>query len=167
MHFTKTFFTALLAFVASVASQTTTQPEPKPCVVHRALPFEQEKIFEVFIKDFLVTKNYTRAYTHIASDMIQHNPLVPDGSHGSFNAVFNFLGAPEVKIQVLHRAFAAPIGWAHYRVDGYTGPGLDGAPVTQPMAVVDVFRFNGTCVQEHWDVIQERPEHSLNPHPLF
>ncbi|KAJ7833675.1 hypothetical protein B0H13DRAFT_2370306 [Mycena leptocephala] len=27
--------------------------------------------------------------------------------------------------------------------------------------------FNGTCVQEHWDVIQERPANATNPHPLF
>lgn len=37
------------------------------------------------------------------------------------------------------------------------------SPGAKPKAVVDLFRMDGTCVMEHWDVIQERPENPKNP----
>lgn len=37
----------------------------------------------------------------------------------------------------------------------------------EPAAVVDVVRFEGTCIMEHWDVIQERPGNATNSNALF
>ncbi|KAK7039851.1 Snoal-like polyketide cyclase family protein [Favolaschia claudopus] len=160
MRFTNTFFAALLACVASVSSQTADQPQPAPCVVRRASHHQQGKIFEDLVENFYRTKNYTRAYTHMVADLIQHNPAVLDGSNASFTTVVGLIGPPSVKVQVLRTAFSAPYGWVHWRIDGLGG-------AERPSAVVDIFRFNGTCVQEHWDVIQEMPAESVNPHPLF
>lgn len=35
------------------------------------------------------------------------------------------------------------------------------------VAVVDIFRIENGKIAEHWDVIQEVPEKSANPHPMF
>ena len=40
----------------------------------------------------------------------------------------------------------------------------DGSPVA---AVVDLYRWDGEQVVEHWDVIQPWPATSANDHPLF
>ncbi|KAK7036372.1 Snoal-like polyketide cyclase family protein [Favolaschia claudopus] len=160
MRFTNTFFAALLASVASVSSQATDQPQPNPCVVHWASPHQQEKIFEDLVENLYRTRNFTRAYTHFAVDYIQHNPSAMDGFNASFSAVVGLIGDPSVKVQVLRTAFSAPYGWVHSRIDGFDG-------AERPSAVADILRFNGTCVQEHWDVIQEMPTESVNPHPLF
>lgn len=34
-------------------------------------------------------------------------------------------------------------------------------------AVVDVFRMDGSCVVEHWDVLQPKPATASNPLAMF
>lgn len=46
----------------------------------------------------------------------------------------------------------------HFRED------VAGAP---PTAVVDILKFEGTCVVEHWDVAQARPENPSNPRAMW
>lgn len=52
-------------------------------------------------------------------------------------------------------------GWVHYRMD------IAGVPADQFFAVLDLFRMNGTCIEEHWDVAQQRPINATNPLALF
>lgn len=40
-------------------------------------------------------------------------------------------------------------------------------PGDRGLAVADFFRLEGGLIREHWDVIQEIPEHSPNPNSLF
>ena len=103
-------------------------------------------------------RNITQAYAHVAANEIQHNPFLPDGAVSTFNFVNALFTNPAITVEVLHQAFAAPIGWVHYRMDGLN---------PEPTAIVDVFRFDGACVVEHWDVIEERPSNATNPHALF
>lgn len=76
----------------------------------------------------------------------------------SFDIVEPLFTNPAVEIQVLHQSFVAPIGWVHYRIDGF---------LPEPTAVVDVYLWGGSCIVEHWDIIQERPVNVTNPHALF
>ncbi|KAJ7352084.1 hypothetical protein DFH08DRAFT_956894 [Mycena albidolilacea] len=140
----------------SVFGQSTSTPVP--CVVHPATTVEQKQIFNTFVEEFYVKRDIPRAFTHIAADYIQHNPFELDGIPSSFNFLYPIFSNTSVTVQILHRVFEAPYGWLHYRVDGL---------LEEPTAILDLFRFNGTCVQEHWDVIQERPVNATNPHPLF
>jgi predicted SnoaL-like aldol condensation-catalyzing enzyme len=105
-----------------------------------------------------IDRDIPRAFTHIPADYIQHNPFELDGITSSFDFLNPIFSNTSVTVQILHRVFEAPYGWLHYRVDGL---------LEEPTAIVDLFRFNGTCMQEHWDVIQGRPVNSTNPHPLF
>ncbi|KAJ7720517.1 hypothetical protein B0H16DRAFT_1604498 [Mycena metata] len=158
-----TFFRALTLILplvrrGSASGQST--PTPIPCVVHPANAVEQKEIFNVFVDEFYVKRNIPGAFHHIAADYIQHNPFELDGITSSFNFLDPIFSNTSVKVQILHRVFEAPYGWLHYRVDDLLGE-------LEPTAILDLFRFNGTCVQEHWDVIQERPVNATNPHALF
>ncbi|KAJ7208250.1 hypothetical protein GGX14DRAFT_566976 [Mycena pura] len=74
----------------------------------------------------------TQAFTHVSANEIQHNPFLPDGAVATFDFVNALLENPAVTVEVLHQAFAAPIGWVHYRIDGVN---------PEPTAIVDVWRF--------------------------
>jgi predicted SnoaL-like aldol condensation-catalyzing enzyme len=87
-----------------------------------------------------------------------HNPSVLDGLAASFDVVKPIFTNPAVEIQILHQAFAEPVGWVHYRIDGF---------LPEPTAVVDVYLWGGGCIVEHWDIIQERPVNATNSHALF
>ncbi|KAJ7129869.1 hypothetical protein C8R43DRAFT_957349 [Mycena crocata] len=135
---------------------TTCTPSVGPVSASR-----QRVVFENFV-DLLyknpTTETITEAYTHIAADMIQHAPPVVDGAAASFAIVNPLFTNPEIKVQIINQAFESPAGWVHYRVDGFS---------PEPTAFVDVFRFNGSCIVEHWDVLQERPVNATSQHPLF
>ena len=40
-------------------------------------------------------------------------------------------------------------------------------PGTKGRAIVDIFRLENGKIVEHWDVVQEIPENSPNPHGFF
>jgi len=40
-------------------------------------------------------------------------------------------------------------------------------PSDRGFAVMDIFRLENYKVVEHWDVIQEVPEHAANPNGMF
>ncbi|KAJ7503239.1 hypothetical protein B0H11DRAFT_1984642 [Mycena galericulata] len=157
MRASTTFFKALTLVLpllgpGSVFGQT--PPTPVPCVIQPATAVEQTQFFNTFVEEFYTSP----AHSSIAADYIQHNPFELDGITSSFDFLDPIFSNTSVNVQILHRVFEAPYGWLHYRVDGLEA---------EPTAILDLFRFNGTCVQEHWDVIQERPVNSTNPHPLF
>jgi predicted SnoaL-like aldol condensation-catalyzing enzyme len=41
------------------------------------------------------------------------------------------------------------------------------APNSPLLAFMDLWRFNGTCMEEHWDVIEALPADATNPIALF
>ncbi|KAJ7252979.1 hypothetical protein C8J57DRAFT_1661159 [Mycena rebaudengoi] len=144
-----------LALTGAAFSQST---KLTTCTPHPASPAQQHEIFEVFAKLWYIERNLTQAFTHVAANQIQHNPFLPDGAVSTFDFVNPLLRNPAVTVEVLHQAFVAPIGWVHYRIDGLNA---------EPTAIVDVFRFDGACMVEHWDVMEERPINATNPHALF
>ena len=58
--------------------------------------------------------------------------------------------------EILHETFDGDIGMVHFKV-----------LVQQPMVLADIFRLNGSCVVEHWDVNQALPANATNPIALF
>ncbi|KAJ7775466.1 hypothetical protein B0H16DRAFT_1879854 [Mycena metata] len=128
------------------------------CVQHPASPREQQKIFERYAELLYVKRTPDPAFVYIASDEIQHNPYQLDGAAASFAAVNPIVTNCSYGVEVLQQAFQAPFGWVHWRLDG---------PFPTPTSVVDIYRFEGACIVEHWDTMQQVPTDAINPHPLF
>ncbi|KAJ7017548.1 hypothetical protein C8F04DRAFT_1405789 [Mycena alexandri] len=93
----------------------------------------------------------------IAANKIQHDPYVLDGAAASVALVTSIIANSSVGLELLHQAFQAPFGWVHWRLDVFS----------PAFASVDIYRFEGACIVEHWDTIQQVPADAINPHPLF
>ncbi len=93
-------------------------------------------------------------------DYIQHSPgLPPVGRNASLAAILSagdsFAG---VNITILKVMFDSPYGMVHYKFQ---------VPGTQPLAFVDMWRFDGSCIVEHWDVVETLSANDTNPIALF
>lgn len=137
-------------------------PQPSPslpagpyCPGKPASPAQQHAIFDDFINKLYVQRNATDAYlTYVSPDYINHSPFAPQGRAAAI-AFLSYL-IPSVEREILHQTFDQDIGVVHLKV------------LSQPLlALVDLFRLNGTCVVEHWDVNQALPSNATNPIALF
>ncbi|KAJ7881086.1 hypothetical protein B0H14DRAFT_3763363 [Mycena olivaceomarginata] len=128
---------------------------PNPCMPQAVSPRNQEDIFFGFVNSFYITKDYQEAYTHVAGNLINHNPTSVDGIASSFSVVNSLFTSPSVSIQLIHQVFGAPFGWVHYRVDGLN-------PL--PTAFVDVWRMDGRALRSTGDIALtlDRPNFSLS-----
>ncbi|KAJ7183482.1 hypothetical protein C8R46DRAFT_1209642 [Mycena filopes] len=142
------------AFCTTVASNVSFTP----CAPHPASPREQQAIFEKYAELLYVKRAPVAAYAYIPANQIQHNPYTLDGAATSFPVVNSIIGNSSLGVEVLHQAFAAPFGWVHWRLDGF---------YPAPAALLDLYRFEGGCILEHWDITQEVPADAINPHALF
>ncbi|KAK7422976.1 hypothetical protein QQX98_001266 [Neonectria punicea] len=144
------------AITASAAISEAKAPycPPRPASIH-----EQREIFYEFNKKLLIDYNSTSAIMdHVAEDYIQHNPLTLSGRDRALSD-FAFISPDTVNFTVFRQGVDANIGYVHVR--------MHLAGDARPMAVVDLFRFNGSCIQEHWGVVMEQPANSTNPLPMW
>ena len=65
---------------------------------------------------------------------------------------------PYVPSVVLRHSFDNNIGFIHVRVNEAD---------EEPIALADIYRMDGTCLVEHWDVTQARPANATNPIAMF
>lgn len=65
---------------------------------------------------------------------------------------------PFVPSIVLRHSFDNNIGFIHVRVN---------EAGEEPIALADIYRMEGTCLVEHWDVTQARPANATNPIAMF
>lgn len=118
-------------------------------------PWQQKAIFEEFIGKFYGERNATKALLdHMPEDYIQHNPFVLSGRDTAIQGL-SFFSPETVNFTVARHGVDGGIAFAHVRMQ------IVGS--SDPSAVVDLFRFNGSCMQEHWDVIQQEPKNATNP----
>lgn len=125
------------------------------CPSRPATPAQVEQIFYQAVQKLYVDRNGTQyALDHLAEDYIQRNPYVLSGRDNAV-AGLAFVSPETVNFTILNTAFKENIGFVHFKMD------VKGQE--KPTAVVDVLRFEGTCIQEHWDVMQQRPDDAVNP----
>lgn len=121
-----------------------------------AYPNEQNAIFNAFIRILLTDRNPAEAYRRFVDvNLIEHNPFGPQGRDA--NAAFLTQVLAHANFTVLRMNFGNNLGIVHLRIEGKP----------QPSALVDIYRFNGSCIVEHWDVTQVRPANATNPLALF
>jgi predicted SnoaL-like aldol condensation-catalyzing enzyme len=129
---------------------------PKP-----ASPERQRALFHEFIDEFFVQRIVEKPMVLFTSeDYIQHNPFILSGRHNSIAAlgpggIYDFSAGNITLMQII---FESPYGMLHWKLE---------MPDQPPTALSDLWRFNGTCIEEHWDVIEALPANATNPLALF
>ncbi|KAJ0164335.1 hypothetical protein CTA2_1229 [Colletotrichum tanaceti] len=130
------------------------------CPPRPATPEEQRVVLDEFITAFYHERNATKAVlNHLAEDYIQHNPNALSGRQNALEALAPFISPTSVNNTIIHTAMVNNTAYIHYRMDLAAGG--------EPFAVVDIFRFEGTCIMQHWDVAQQRPANATNPIAMF
>ncbi|KAF8856679.1 hypothetical protein BDZ45DRAFT_745150 [Acephala macrosclerotiorum] len=110
----------------------------------------QKAIFFEFTTNFYLNKDAKGAFID------HHNPYALSGR----DIAITFFTAltPSINFTIMHAAFYNSTGWVHFRQD-QTG--------VLPTAGVDILHMNGSCIVEHWDVLQERPANATNPFAIW
>ncbi|GGW47007.1 hypothetical protein GCM10010320_29160 [Streptomyces caelestis] len=171
-HLSKRTVAALLA-AATVGSMagfapaaTASAPSSSPTVAdsRQGNPYTEERNKRVAVhvlRQLFEEGNLKVADQYIRADYIQHNPMAPDGRE----AIKNFI-----------RDWTAQFPDHVYNVKRVLAQGdlvmVHSNPVFQPgtrgSSVVDIFRFDKKgMIAEHWDVVQEVPETTVNGNDMF
>ncbi|GIJ99557.1 hypothetical protein Aspvir_001691 [Aspergillus viridinutans] len=126
------------------------------CPSHDADEESRREIFARFIQTLYEEKNVSEAFTtYVDPGLIEHDPF--DQSRDEVVArLSQFISVST--FTVVHSTFDGDIGFVHLRL---------GDEDAQPVALADIYRMDGTCIVEHWDVLQTLPENSTNPKAMF
>jgi len=146
----------------SVSSAAAIPLPPGPyCPPRYVLPSQQRALFDDFVQIFYNEANSTEALLKYASvDLIQHNPDVGQGLAAQIAAVPPIFAVYSSNIQFTSFDESKGYGLIFNKFAGKPGTGL---PIT---GVADVWRWSGTCIVEHWDVIEPLSPNATNPMPF-
>lgn len=129
-----------------------------------AARIEQQERNKAIIYDFydkgLRNRDFEYLKPHLAETYIQHNPTLGDG-HEALRGFVERLKVTRVNSTYEIKRLIAEGDYViiHSKVGFFPeGPFL---------AVIDLFRFEGDKVAEHWDVIQPVPEAPRNQNSMF
>jgi len=128
-------------------------PEP-------ALERNKEAVL-AFYQAAINDKDFDAASAYLGEHYTQHNPAIADGAEGLKGRIDLIRERfPELQAEVKKIVAEGDLVIAH--VHGVREPGQRGT------AIVDIFRLdeNGKLV-EHWDVMQDIPDHAENPNGMF
>jgi len=127
----------------------------------RAAPDQQSANFARFVQTLFVQKNVAKGFNeHALESYIQHNPDMLSGRNTSIAYLSE--NAPHWTITIAHQGFDNGIGFIHWKLS-YPPFGAQDF-----MVVADFFRYEGSCIAEHWDSIQPAPPADrVNPLPII
>ena len=96
------------------------------------------------------------------ADYKQHSPIIADGKQGAIAYLMDEWGKPDAPKPILGTQRIVAEGdyvLVHYLYS------LEGLPTRE--AHIDIFRFTGGKISEHWDVKQKVPEVSANANGMW
>ena len=126
----------------------------------RSTTMHNRRRFTRFVDLLLNRERPDKAYARFAArDMIQHNQRLGQGRDSTIAALKTLFANPDASFTIQRILVDGDLAAVHYR--GRLSRDDRGA------AIVELFRFAGGKIVEHWDVFQPIPERSLNPHPMF
>lgn len=105
--------------------------------------------------------NLKVADQYIRADYIQHNPMAPDGREAIKNFIRDWTAQFPDHVYNVKRVLAqGDLVMVH------SNPVFE--PGTRGSSVVDIFRFDKKgMIAEHWDVVQEVPDTTVNGNDMF
>ena len=120
---------------------------------------KNKKIVVEFYQKLFGDKDISIIDQYIVKDYIQHNPIAADGRQALKDIAAKWL-ANQPKSVVDFQQVAADGDLVFLHIKTKTPSGKD-------LSLVDIFRLKDGKIVEHWDVMQEVPDKSANPHPMF
>ncbi|KAF9881424.1 integron cassette protein [Colletotrichum karsti] len=148
---------ATAAFPGSTAAAINTASY---CPPREASLEEQRAIFEQAVQTIIFDQKYTEGVPrHYDEGYIQHDPFLLSGRQNVLDYLADF--DPEsVKFTVINKGLDYNRAFIFQRVD-FAQAGVE------PLTWVDLWRFNGTCIMEHWGVNMPKPADAINPLPMW
>jgi predicted SnoaL-like aldol condensation-catalyzing enzyme len=137
-----------LSFLALAASFSSAYPTTSQyCPPQPVSSIERGVIFDAYVRT-LYFNNITLAHnTFIAEDLIQHNPDIPNGRQKQLEAVLPIYAKSNFQLQNI--LVDVDYDMIFNRLTEKYGSGAS------YIDVLDIYRFDGSCLVEHWGVIQE------------
>jgi predicted SnoaL-like aldol condensation-catalyzing enzyme len=105
-------------------------------------------------------KDFAAAARLIGTRYVQHNPRIGDGIDG-LRAFIDQLRETFPQLRAENKRIFAEGDFVIAHTIGVRVPGQPGT------AIVDIFRLEHGKIVEHWDVMQQIPEESLNPNGML
>ncbi|KAH6962398.1 hypothetical protein BKA56DRAFT_698309 [Ilyonectria sp. MPI-CAGE-AT-0026] len=128
------------------------------CPPRPASPTRQRAIFEEAVQTLLVEKKFVEGiWKHYDKDYIQHEPSILSGRQNTLDA-FSAINPENINYNIINKGIDMDHAWILQSLERVG---------VEPMGLIDVFRFNGTCIIEHWNVYMEKPANAINPLPLW
>jgi predicted SnoaL-like aldol condensation-catalyzing enzyme len=117
------------------------------------------RVITEFARMTYIERDPAAALEKFASpNYIQHNAMLPDGWGAAAAFLTKMYSDPNSSFEVQRVLVDGELAALHVRAH----------PVGRPLlAVIDIYRLENALIVEHWDVIQEVPNDSVNPHPMF
>ena len=128
------------------------------CPSRPATATEQISIWNEFVQKFYYAKNMKAAFNdHFSTSWIEHAPSAPPGTlNQTIDALTGLVAISN--FTVFHSTIYNNTGLVHLRQD---------TQGSAPVAIADIFQFNGSCIVEHWDITQEKTANAPNPLALW
>ena len=144
---------SLFVFVFAVGQVTTlAQAVPKNA--------NERLVIDFYNLAFNAHKPAEAAQRYIGSTYIQHNPLVPNGAAPFVQHFAEFFEAHPASALDIERVISEG-DLVVVQSKFTTGPDDRG------QAIIDIFRIENSKIVEHWDVIQQIPDHTANGNTMF
>lgn len=126
------------------------------CPGYEASEALQRHLFTQFTQTLYGEKNVSKAFeTYVSSNLVEHDPddtQDRDAIIARLSQIIRF-----ADFTILRSSFDNNTGLIHLKVD----------EDPEPVSLADIYRMDGTCIVEHWDIAQARPANSTNPIAMF
>ncbi|KAE8325448.1 hypothetical protein BDV39DRAFT_206986 [Aspergillus sergii] len=119
---------------------------------------KRQAILEDFSHIFYTEKKVAEAFNkYVVENYTQHNPNILDGRQAAIEALTPLFSTDGMVFET-HQVFVGgDYGLVHIKAV---------TPGQNDTAVMDMYRFEGLKIVEHWDVLQTMSA-GINPHPFF
>ncbi|KAJ6023586.1 hypothetical protein N7460_013981 [Penicillium canescens] len=116
----------------------------------------QHHLFTQFTQTLYGEKNVSKAFeTYVSSDIIEHDPDDAQDRDAIIARLSQII--PFADFTILRSSFGNNTGLIHLKFE----------EDPEPVSLADIYRMDGTCIVEHWDISQARPANSTNPIAMF